>query len=118
MIEVLISFGLYTALLALNKKLRIINFFLVAFLCSIALMSFLIFIIKLNYKPFIVPITFLLIFQPIRYLFLERKKREPILYLRGVQLTPQEQYDISIEDYLFTAISVIIPIFAWVLFYL
>jgi hypothetical protein len=110
MTETMISFGLFAVLIALNKKIRKVNYFLITFIISVIIILLLIFLIKLNYKPFIVPASYLLVFHPIRHIFIKLKKRELILYIRGVQLTPQEQLDISNEDYLFTFILIIIPI--------
>jgi hypothetical protein len=110
MIESLISFGLFAVLLALNKKLMSLKVFVIVVLFFLALIGLLLFVLNMNFKPFVVPFAYLIIFQPIVRYFSKRYNREPILYIRGVQLTPQEEHDISIEDYIYTTISIVIPI--------
>jgi hypothetical protein len=70
----------------------------------------------MNYRPFVLPITLLLIYQPLRILYNKMNKRDPILYVRGVQLTPQEEYDLKVSDYVYSFLLVFLPFSGLLLF--
>lgn len=110
MIELIISFSIFGILLALNKKARELLPFLILILTSAFLMFVIVFYFNLNYETFILPCAYLIIFQPLRLIFIKLKKREPIVYIRGMQLTPQEEEDFSYEDSIFASIVFFTPL--------
>ena len=102
MAEYLIAFGIFALFLAINKKLFALKVFFMVLLVFLILIGLVLIVFKLNFRPFVLPFSYLLVFQPIVRFFIKRNNRMPILYLRGVQLTPQEELDISIDDYVET----------------
>ncbi len=118
MINFLLSAGIFLVLLILNKKLRSIKFFAITVVIYLLLATLILVFSSIDYRLFILSAAYLTIYQPIRLAFKQIKKRDPILYIRGVHLTPQEQVDISVDDYLFSAAIIIIPVLSLIPFYL
>lgn len=117
MIEIILSVGLFTLFLGLYKELRSLKLFLIVYFLTFILLILLVNLLNFNYKAYILPISFLTIYQPYRFLFKKIKNREPILILRGTYLNPQEEFDISPADYLFTFLLILTPIIIIMLFY-
>jgi len=117
-LEIIVSLIVFTLLLALNKKIQSWMLYGIVGLILLTSVFILVYFFKADYKPFIIPMVFMIIFPIGRLIFKKTDKREPILYIRGVQLNPQEEYDLSIHDYIYSFLIVAIPILSWILSYI
>ena len=110
--EVLIAGTLLMVLLYSNKILRQIKYFIVITTITILGEFILIKAANFDHKMMSVPIVFLIIYQPLRFLFKWILKREPIFYLRGINLNQQEEDNLQVLDYLFSALLFSISLFS------
>jgi hypothetical protein len=108
---------IWVVLLVLNNNLRSVKFFIIT--CVIFSILFLCSIIFLKLDPifYSLPISYLILYQPLRIYFNDRLKRDPILYIRSVQLNLQEKSNLTIDDYIYSFLVLALPFVALALTY-